>query len=153
MRAVPDGATLPERQGSMRRYFLAVLAYIVATFATQAISHFAVNVDHYAAVAHIRDEPILPLGLLSMLVQGAVLAFLYGRMVGSAGSLRRAVGFAWLAGAFLVSYIALGEAGKYTVPGIRSWIGVEVAAGFVQFTFYGILLGLVYRETELSRRM
>ena len=57
-----------------------------------------------------------------------------------------AVRLAWLFGAFLVSYIALGEAAKYTVPSIPSWIAVEVGVGFVQFTIAGLLLGLAHRS-------
>jgi len=44
-----------------------------------------------------------------------------------------------------VSYEALAEAAKYSVPSVTSWIAVEVAAGFVQFTLFGALLGWVYR--------
>jgi len=47
-----------------------------------------------------------------------------------------------------VSYEALAEAAKYGVPSVASWIAVEVAAGFVQFTFYGVLLGLVHRGRD-----
>ncbi len=59
-----------------------------------------------------------------------------------------AVRFAWLVGAFLVSYIALGEAAKYNVPSIPSWIAVEVGVGFVQFTLAGLFLGLAHRAAE-----
>lgn len=131
----------------MTRNVLAVLAYIVATFAVQATSHFAANQDHYAAVTHISPNPIIPLGLLAMLVQGIILSFAYTRI--GARSMFDALRFAWLAGAFLVSYIALGEGGKYTLPSIPSWIAVEVIAGFAQFTVYGLLLGLVYRGAAI----
>jgi len=65
-------------------------------------------------------------------------------------SFRRVLGsgFAWLVGSILVSYEALAEAAKYGVPSVASWIAVEVAAGFVQFTFYGVLLGLVHRGRD-----
>ena len=56
-----------------------------------------------------------------------------------------AVVFAWLVGGILVSYEALAEAAKYSVPGIGSWIAVELGAGVVQFTLYGALLGWVHR--------
>ena len=130
----------------MKKYFLAVLAYIMATFVTQAVSHFAVNTEHYAAVSYLRKEPIFAFGVLAMIIQGSVLAFLYTQIVSSVRSIMGAVKFAWLAGAFLVSYISLGEAGKYTVPAVVPWIAVETIAGFVQFTFYGVLLGFVYRD-------
>ena len=132
----------------MRKHFLAVLAYVVATFATQAVSHFGVNAAHYAAVTYLRAQPIFALGVLSMLIQGTIMSYLYAQLPRSGRSIGHAVLFAWLVGSILVSYEALAEAAKYGVPSVASWIAVEVAAGFVQFTFYGVLLGLVHRGRD-----
>jgi hypothetical protein len=129
----------------MKKQLLSVLAFVVATFVTQAASHFGVNAAHYAAVAHLREQPIFPLGVLAMLIQGGVLAHLYPRVAGSRRSMSEALKFAGLAGAFLLSYTALAEAAKYSVPAVAPWIAVEAAAGFVQFLFYGLLLGLIHR--------
>ena len=134
----------------MKRYFLALHAYILATFLTQAVSHFVVNTEHYANVTYLRKEPIFAFGVLAMIIQGSILAFLYSQIAITARSIMGAVKFAWLAGAFLVSYIALGEAGKYSVPAVSAWIAVETLAGIVQFTFYGVLLGFVYRDKQNS---
>ena len=132
----------------MARHILSIVAFVGATFVTQAISHFAVNTEHYAAVPYLRREPIFSLGVAAMLIQGAILSYLYVPLRSRYGTEAAAVKFAWLAGAFLLSYTALAEAAKYTVPAIGSWIVVEVVAGFVQFTLYGVLLGLVYRQTR-----
>ncbi len=129
----------------MRKHVLAVLVYVVATFATQAVSHIGVNAAHYAAVTYLRAQPIFALGVLSMLIQGSIMAYLYTQMPQAGRSIGHAVFFAWLVGGVLVSYEALAEAGKYNVPGVGSWIAVEVGAGLVQFTLYGALLGWVYR--------
>ena len=129
----------------MRKHLLAVLAYVVATFGAQAVSHFGVNAAHYAAVTYLRAQPIFALGILSMLIQGTVMSYLYAQLPESGRSTGHAVFFAWLVGSILVSYEALAEAAKYNVPSVASWIAVEVAAGFVQFTLYGALLGWVYR--------
>ena len=129
----------------MRKHLLAVLAYVVATFATQAVSHFGVNAAHYAAVTFVRAQPIFALGVLAMLIEGSIMAYLYAQVPGAGRSIGHAVVFAWLVGGIVVSYPALAEAGKYSVPSVASWIAVEVAAGFVQFTLYGALLGWVYR--------
>ena len=130
----------------MKRHVLTILAFIVVTFITQATSHFAVNADHYAVIQHIRKEPIFQFGILVMLIQGALLSVLYAKAFNTYRTIKTAVGFSWMMGGFLVSYIALAEAAKYTVPSIAAWIGVEVATGFIQFTIFGILLGLVYRD-------
>ena len=129
----------------MRTHVLAVLAYVVATFATQAVSHFGVNAAHYAAVTYLRAQPVFALGVLSMLIQGSIMAYLYAQVPGAGRSIGHAVVFAWLVGGILMSYEALAEAAKYRVPAIGSWIAVEVGAGGVQFTLYGALLGWVYR--------
>jgi len=129
----------------MKRYVLSLLAYVAATFTTQATSHFVVNVHHYASVAHLRKEPFFSLGVLTMLIQGGILSWVYGRIAPPGRSIGDAVRFAWLAGAFLVSYIALAEPAKYTVPAVLPWITVEGTAGLVQFTLFGVLLGLVWR--------
>src|SRR5229473_5137320 len=78
---------------SMKKYLLAVLAYVVATFGTQAVSHFAVNAQHYASVTYLRKEPIFAFGVLVMFVQGSVLAYLYTQTVGSVRSVAGAVRF------------------------------------------------------------
>ena len=130
----------------MTRHVLAVAAYLVATFATQALSHFVLNVEHYAAVTFMRAGPIFALGVASMVIQGTILSYLYSRMAAPRRSIGHAVGFSWLAGGVLVSYIALAEPAKYVVPDVASWMGVELLAGLVQFTAFGVLLGLVYRR-------
>ncbi len=132
----------------MLRAVLTVAVYVVATFAVQATSHFVVNVEHYAQLTYARKDPILPFGVVSMLVQGSVMAFLYPRLEGAGKSILHAVTFAWLMGAFLVSYIALGEAGKYAVPSVGAWLAVESAAGLAQFTLFGLLLGLIHRRAN-----
>lgn len=129
----------------MKKHVLAVLAYVVATFATQTVSHFGVNAVHYAAVTYLRAQPIFALGVLAMLIQGSIIAYAYAQVPEAERSVGHAVLFAWLVGGILVSYEALAEAAKYSVPSVASWIAVEVAAGFVQFTLYGALLGWVHR--------
>jgi len=128
----------------MIAHALRVAAYVVTTFAVQGVSHFIVNAEHYAAVSHLRAEPIFPLGILAMFCQGVVLSYLYSRSDWAQRSILGSVAFAWLAGAFLVSYLALAEAAKYTVPSAISWVATEVTSGFVQFTLYGAALGALY---------
>jgi hypothetical protein len=130
----------------MKKHLLAVLGYIIATFATQAASHFILFKDHYAAVPWIKGEPVFALGLLTMIIQGAILSVVYSWSQFHTGSIVDAMKLSWLLGAFLVSYIALGEAAKYAVPAIPSWIGVEYLSGTIQFTLAGVLLSFAHRS-------
>ncbi|MBI3886436.1 MAG: hypothetical protein HY302_12015 [Opitutae bacterium] len=132
----------------MKRILLGTLLYTVATFATQATSHFGINRAHYAAVGFLRPEPIFALGFASMLLQGAVLTHLYGRYTRENSGWRQGWKFALLAGTLIVSYEALAEPAKYPVPSVVSWMLVEAAAGFVQFSLFGLALGWALRRPE-----
>lgn len=131
----------------MKKRVLSVLAYMVATFGVQATSHFVINKDHYAALPFYSKDPIFALGVLSMVIQGSILAYVYPRVTSDGRrSFAGACKFAWLAGGILVSYMSLAEAAKFIIPSVSGWVIVEGLAGFAQFTVYGLLLGLVYRE-------
>lgn len=132
----------------MRGHVLSILGYFVATFVTQAVSHFVIFAPHYAAIAYLKPEPVFALGLAAMVVQGAILSYLFVRSRFAGGSLIDAVRFAWLLGAFLVSYMALAEVAKYKVPSVATWIAVEVGVGLVQFTLAGLVLGLAHRTAD-----
>ena len=130
---------------------LTVLAYIATTFGVQGASHFAINADHYAAIPIMRTEPVIPMGIASMVVQGLVFAWLFPVFNRDSRSLRNGVMFSCALGAFLASYIILGEAGKYSIPSIPSWIAVETTVAAVQFIVFGLLLGLLHRRSGVQQ--
>jgi hypothetical protein len=130
----------------MKQHILSVVGYILATFLVQGMSHFVVFSGHYAGIPILRPEPNFVLGLSSMVTQGAILSYVLAGSRFDTGKLKNAIVLAWLFGAFLVSYIALAEAGKYNVRDISAWIAVEVGVGFIQYTLIGTLYGLVRRR-------
>ena len=129
----------------MKQHILAVLGYIVATFFTQASSHFLLFKEHYAEVSYLRSEPIFAFGFAAMIIEGIVLSVVFANSRYSRKSLLEALKLSWMFGLFLVSYIALAEAAKYVVPNISSWIGVELLAASIQFTLAGLFLWLAHR--------
>ena len=125
---------------------LTVIAYIVVTFGVQGTSHFAINAGHYAAIPIMRAEPVFAMGLTSMVIQGLLFAWLFPIFNRRGSALRNGIVFSWALGAFLASYIVLGEAGKYAIPSIPSWIAVEASTAFVQYTLFGAALGWLHRR-------
>lgn len=130
---------------------LTTVAYVVTTFAVQGTSHFAIYADHFAAIPIMRAKPLIPLGITSMVIQGLIFAWIYPVYAGGGSTLRNSIVFSWLIGGFLASYIVLGEAGKYAIPSVPSWIAVELSAAFAQYTMFGVLLGLIHRADVTSR--
>ena len=127
---------------------LTVLAYVVSTFAIQGASHFVINAPHYATILIMRADPVIPMGVASMVIQGLIFATLFPTFARGSATVWAGVRFSWTLGAFLASYIVLGEAGKYAIPSIPSWIAVEGSVAFVQYTLFGVLLGLIHRRRQ-----
>ncbi|MDH4090349.1 MAG: hypothetical protein OEV74_03165 [Cyclobacteriaceae bacterium] len=124
-----------------RNVIIGTVSYVGASFFVQFISHFVINADHYASIAFMREQPLMYFGLSTMFLQGIVLTVLYLKWANGTFNVRQGIRFAWLLGAFFVSYLALVEADKYNVQDIVEWVIVEAGAGAVQFTIFGFLLG------------
>ena len=134
--------TCPKANG--RFYALAVIAYVFATFSVQATSHFAINVDHYAAIDFMRKDEIMELGILTMILEGAILAYFFPQFYRSGPPILQGLKFSLLMGLFLGGYIVLVEPAKYMVPSVSEWIVVEGLASLAQFSLFGVLLGVLY---------
>lgn len=131
-------------------HLLSVPAFMLVSFAVQGLSHFVLNADHFAAVSFMRPEPVIPLGLLVMALQGTIMTAALGAWRGDTPRVTDGLLVSLAFGGFLVSYIALVEPSKYTVPSIAGWIRVEAVAGLVQFTVFGILLGWIHTRFRRS---
>ncbi|HEX9655787.1 MAG TPA: hypothetical protein VGB89_02585 [Bacteroidota bacterium] len=129
----------------MKKIIAGTITYILVSFIVQAVSHFAINQSHYASISFIKQEPILWMGVLTMVIQGALLSHLYTYYCQGDSTAKKGLIFGLMTGLILVSYIALVEPSKYDVPSVSSWITVEGIAGIVQFSLFGILLGLLFR--------
>ncbi|MEM8484421.1 MAG: hypothetical protein AAF564_02675 [Bacteroidota bacterium] len=129
---------------------LTVLAFMLASFTVQAGSHFFLNTAHYSSVSFMRPEPIMPLGLSVMILQGIILGLLFPAIKWRGPVKRNALLFSLLMGAFLGAYIAFVEPAKYAVPSVGTWICVEASASLVQFLIFGVLLGFIHRESKLT---
>ena len=127
---------------------LTVTAYVLTTFGVQGTSHFVINASHYANIPIMRTEPLVPMGLASMVVQGLIFAWLFPTFNRGGPTIRNGVVFSCTLGGFLASYIVLGEAGKYAIPSIGSWIAVEGSAALVQYVVFGLVLGLLHRRSN-----
>ena len=135
----------------MKKFIFTILTFIGVSFVIQALSHFVINTDHYASVSFMREPQIIPLGILTMVIQGAILAYLYPLFYRGESTVKEGLKFGLVMGVFLVSYIALVEPAKYIAPSVILWIAVEGIVGIVQFSIFGMLIGLIHGRAGDSR--
>lgn len=138
---------------TLRQLILGTIAYVFASFIVQATSHFAINIEHYQSINFVRQEPIMPLGILVMFIQGGILTLGFSKLFNPKSPFVSGLMFGMTSGLFLLSYTAIVEPSKYQVPSIASWALVEGSAGIVQFSLFGLLLGFVFNNnTEDNAR-
>jgi hypothetical protein len=129
----------------MKHIITGTFLFIIISFGAQSISHFVINAEHYASIPFMRAEPIFVLGLLTMIMQGMVLSYLFLIYSINEYTIRKGLIYGLIVSAFFVSYPALVEPAKYQVPSISSWILVEATVGIIQFTLFGILLSVSFQ--------
>ncbi len=132
----------------MLKHVATLIAYFVASFGVQATNHFVLNTEHYASEPIIDPHPVIYGGVIVIIVQGLLLSIFYARVRDNFSGVWGAVVFSWTMGLFLGAYIALAEPSKYLVSDMLTWSITEATVSFVQFTVFGLFLGLIYRSSD-----
>ncbi len=131
-----------------RSFALAALGYVIPTFILGFTWHFWLFPGVYDALGiYNRTEPIIPLGLLSMVIQGLLMAYLYPFFYRGGRPVTRGVLFGLVMGAFLFSVSTLANAAKIVVTDLGTWLAIQTAFHALQFVIAGALIGLAYGRT------
>jgi hypothetical protein len=119
----------------MKRYILAVLAYLVPTFALGFVWHLVLFESYYDALAIYRRDIIIPFGFLSMLIQAAIFAWVYERAFAVAGgpSFSRAVRYGLTGAVLSWSFTTLAVAAKNVMTSVPDYLLIETAFTIVQW--------------------
>lgn len=129
----------------MGRFVRAALAYIIVTFALAASWHLVLFKGVYDHLGIFnRREPLIALGVLSMVVQAVVLAYVYPFFYRGGGAVREGLRFGAVMGAFIASSAVLATAGKHEVSSLGTWLVLESAFYAIQFAIVGPLIAGIY---------
>jgi hypothetical protein len=127
-------------------FVASALAALVTMFVIAAGWHMVVFKDRYARLAiFTRTQPIVPLGVLSMLLQAIVLAYLFPLVAPQHSWLVDGLAFGLLMGVLLGSIGALAEAGKQNVTSLQTFLVLESSFYLLQYSVVGLVLSAIYR--------
>jgi hypothetical protein len=132
----------------MSRNFIVIsLVYVVISMALGMVWHFVFFKDLYDGLAiYNRVEPIIPLGLGSMILQGGVMAYLFPFFYRDGNAVAQGIKFSLLMGLFLFSVSTLANAAKIEVTSMSSWLIVQFAFHLIQFLLVGVGIGFVFKK-------
>ena len=128
-----------------KKFVLAVIAYIIVTFAVAASWHLFFFKDLYDQLAIFsRKEPLIPLGIVSIVLQALILAYLYPALYKGGSPAKEGLKFGLLIGALMASIAVFAEAGKQNVSSLSTWLVFETAYYLLQYSLLGVIIGLIY---------
>jgi ABC-type sugar transport system permease subunit len=127
-------------------FVLGVLAYLVPTFALGFVWHLVLFEHYYAALAIYRTDIIIPFGLLSMLIQAIIFAWIYERAFAPRNGtlLLRALTYGAFGAVLSWSFTTLAVAAKNVMTSVPDYLVIETAFTAVQWAMVGPLTALAF---------
>jgi hypothetical protein len=132
-----------------KAFWLGVAAYVLPTFPLGYVWHLVVFAPQYDALQIYRPDVIIPFGLLSMLVQGAILSWLYPKIMRAgpeAPWLRDGLMFGLIVGLFAWSLSTIAVAAKNVMTSVPLYLALETGFTFAQYVIVGPLMALAHRR-------
>jgi hypothetical protein len=136
------------RGASMRGFWLGVAAYLLPSFPIAYAWHLVVFAPVYHELAIYRDDPIIPFGLVSMVIQGVVFSWVYPRVFPDRRGAVFGPGLLYgLALAALSwSFTTLAVVAKHVMTSVPDYVLLETGFTLVQFLIVGPLIALAHRN-------
>jgi len=127
------------------KYLLAVLAYVVPSMLLAVPWHLMWFRDAYHEFGiYTRADPIIPLGMFTMILQGSVMAWFYPRAYCGGSPTLVGLKFGLLFGLFLFSVSTLANIAKIDVTNPGQFILLSGIFHTLQFGVAGTAIGIVF---------
>ncbi len=137
----------------MKKLALFILAYFAISMAWAYPWHMIWFHDLYVSWgAFQRAEPIMALGVLSMLIQGAVIGYLYPFYYRGGNPVLQGVKFTLIIGLLIYTVMGFATAAKFNIEPVAAFLLYHTAFQAVQFILTGAALGWIYRDLREARR-
>ncbi|HBR68048.1 MAG TPA: DUF1761 domain-containing protein [Rhodospirillaceae bacterium] len=128
-----------------KKIIFATLSYIILTMAIAYPWHMIWFHSLYETMGAVtRPEPIIPLGMLSMLIQGIVIAYLYPFWYKGGNPAVQGVKFMLIVGLLIYSVMGFATVAKMNITPISTFLMYHTAFQLIQFVVTGAALGLIF---------
>ncbi len=130
---------------NIKKLVFATLSFVFLSLPIAATWHMVLFDEQYAAFgAFTRTEPIMPLGILSMVMQGAVIAYLYPFYNRGENPIKQGIKFSLLMGVMIYTMMGFTAAAKTMIEPVPEFLMYVTGFCLLQFTITGTALGLIY---------
>ncbi|MCI0612170.1 hypothetical protein L0244_04190 [bacterium] len=127
---------------------MGTLVYTAVTFPIAVVWHVTLFKDLYQSFGYFAREPNFVLGLLSIVIQGVLLSWLFPLVRLSGTSVKRGLKFIAIVGPFFWTSHVLAFVAKQAFVDATLFVAMETGYLTAQFGVFGLLLGLIYRGSR-----
>ena len=128
-----------------KKLTFATFSYFVLTMAIAYPWHIMWFHDVYTDIgAFTRAEPIMPLGMLAIIIQGFVIAYLYPFYYKEGHPVVSGIKFSLIIGLMVYTVMGFTTAAKIDIEPVSIFLMYHTIFQLVQFTVTGAALGLIY---------
>ncbi|RDE18324.1 hypothetical protein DV711_16835 [Motiliproteus coralliicola] len=137
---------------STRKIAQFVAAYFVITMCWAYPWHMVLFHDLYAAIGALqRTEPLMAYGMSAVVLQGAVIGYLFPYyLAGRPSTIRLGVQFNLLAGLLTYSVMAFANVAKFNIEPVSVFLLYQTTFQLVHFVLSGIAMGLIFKSRRIQ---
>jgi len=132
------------------RFYLLIAAYFVVTMAVAYPWHMLLFHEQYVAMgAFTREAPVMPFGILAIILQAIVFAYLFPVFLqhkGRGNTILRGVQFSLFLGLTVYSVMVFATAAKFQIEPKITFVLYGTAFQFLQFLLIGLAFGVIQRR-------
>lgn len=137
-----------------KRIIMASVSYVVLSFAIAYPWHLVWFHDLYFEMGAVtRAEPIVTLGVLAMVLQGAVIAYFYPFWYRGGNPLWAGVRFSLTIGLLIYSVMGPATVAKFNIEPVATFLVYHTVFQILQFTISGAVLGLIFGRTHQKQSL
>jgi hypothetical protein len=154
LQVIVSNVKLFQEVSMSKKIILATISYVVLSFAIAYPWHLVWFHDQYVEMgAFTRAEPIVALGVLTMVIQGVVIAYFYPFWYRGGNPVWAGIRFSLIIGLLIYSVMGPATVAKFTIEPISAFLTYHSIFQFLQFTISGAVLGLIFgRDITKEKR-
>ncbi len=131
---------------SVKPILAGAFAYTLVTFPLAVVWHILLFEERYKVFGYFQGEPSFLLGFVTILIQGAVLSFLYQFINFSGNGVIRGLKYSLLIGVFFWTSHVLAFVARQIIQNPIGFVAMESFYLLLQFGIYGILIGIIFSK-------
>ena len=130
-----------------KNFWLGLAAYVIPTFPLGFTWHLVLFAPQYQSLQIYRPDVIIPFGLLSIFIQGAILSWLFPKIMrADAPWIQQGLKFGLVVGLFAWSFSTIAVAAKNVMTSVPLYLALESGFTILQFAIVGPLIALAHRR-------